>query len=90
MQAVVVAVIAVVVGLGVGWITWGRPSQDLAGELATVRKTLDEARQAATREGALATKVQQMEAQIKQASESLKSEQELRQKLEKLAATKKK
>ena len=88
--AAVVGIIAILIGIVVGYLVWGSHLQRLADELAAVKGQLAEARQVAQREGAVATRIQEVEGQLKQATESLGKERELREKLEKLTAAKKK
>ena len=84
--AAVVAIIALIVGLGIGYLVWGAQARQLESEAGAVKASLAQAQQAAVREGQMATKVQGIEAQIKKATEDLKTETDAREKLEKLAA----
>jgi peptidoglycan hydrolase CwlO-like protein len=87
MQAVVVGIVAVVVGIAIGFFAWGSPARQLESEVAAART---QAQQASVQEGTVATKIQALEAQVKQALEGFKSEQDQRQKLEALVAKLKK
>ena len=77
------AILAVVVGILIGYLVWGNQAQQLQNEVAAVKAKVQ---QSGIQEGMMATKLQQIEAQIKEATERLKSEQDQRQKLEALAA----
>jgi uncharacterized protein HemX len=90
MQAIVIGIIAVVVGLGIGYFTWGTQSAKVAEDVATVRAQLDESRKTAEREGQLATKIQAAETQLKQAQADLQTEAEQAKKLEGLLKKRKK
>ena len=90
MQAVVIGIIAVIIGLGVGYMTWGSQASQAQKDVATAKAQLDEARKAAEREGQLASKIQDAEGKLKAAQESLKSEQDQTKKLEGVLAKKKK
>jgi Tfp pilus assembly protein FimT len=90
MPTVGIAIVALLVGAGAAYLVWGAGAQRVEGELSQVKARLAEAQQAAVREGAMATKVQELEAQIKSAAEALKTEQEARAKLEAVAAKQKK
>ena len=85
-MAPLVAIVAFVVGVGAGYLAWGARTHQLESEGGQVKARLAEAQQAPVREGAMATKVQELEAQIKKATEDLKREQEARIKLEAIAA----
>ena len=82
-KVALIAILAVVVGILVGYLVWGSPAQQLASEMAAVKAR---AQQATVQEGVIATRLQQIESQIKEATERLKGEEEQRQKLEALAA----
>jgi uncharacterized protein HemX len=86
----IVAVVTLLVGLGLGYLVWGAQARTQTAEMEKVQAALSAARQGASQEGALATKIQETERRIKQASEELAKETELREKLEKLAKAKKK
>jgi hypothetical protein len=58
--------------------------------VAAAKAQLDEAQKAAEREGQLATKIQDAEAKLKAAQESLKSEMDQTKKLEGVLAKRKK
>ncbi len=84
--AALVAIVAVLVGVLVGYLVWGAQGRQVEAELGALKARLAEAQEASVREGALASKVQELEAQLKTATENLKTEQETRERLEKLAA----
>jgi uncharacterized protein HemX len=86
----IVAVVTLAIGLGLGYLVWGAQARTQSAELERVQSALSTARQAASREGALATRIQEAEGRLKQASEELAKETELREKLEKLAQARKK
>ena len=90
MPTVGIAIVALLLGVGAAYLAWGAGAQRLESELSQAKARLAEAQQAAVREGAVATKVQELEAQIKSAAEALKTEQEARAKLEAVAAKQKK
>jgi len=90
MQAVVIGIIAAVIGLGIGYMTWGSQASQAQKDVTAAKAQLEEARKAAEREGQLATKIQDAEAKLKEAQESLKSEMDQTKKLEGVLAKKKK
>ena len=90
MQAVVIGIIALILGLGIGYFTWGAQSTQAAKDVAAAKAQLEETRRAAEREGQLATKIQAAEAKLKEAQESLKTETDEAKKLEALLAKRKK
>jgi uncharacterized protein HemX len=90
MQAVVIGIIAAVIGLGIGYFTWGTQASQASKDVAAAKAQLEEARKAAEREGQLATKIQEAEGQLKAAQESLKTETDQAKKLEGILAKRKK
>jgi uncharacterized protein HemX len=90
MQAVVIGIIALVIGLGVGYFTWGTQSAQAAKDVATAKAQLAEAQKAAEREGQLATRIQEAEGKIKEAQATLQTETEQAKKLEALLKKRKK
>ena len=90
MQAVVIAIIAAVVGLGIGYFSWGASSSQAEKDVATAKAKLAEAQKSAEREGQLATKIQAAEAKLKESQEALKAETEQAKKLEGILAKRKK
>lgn len=90
MQAVVIGIIAAIIGLGVGYFTWAPQSSQAAKDLAAAKAQLEEARKSAEREGQLATKIQAAEAKLKESQEALKTETDQAKKLEGILATRKK
>ena len=89
MQGVVIGIIALILGLGIGYFTWGAQSARAARDVAAARAELEEARKAAEREGQLATQIQTAEAKLKEAQEILKTETDETYKLEALLAKRK-
>ena len=81
-KVTIVGIIAILIGLLAGYLFWGTQSKQVASELEAARKSLAEAQQPTSQEAALAAKLQEVEAQLKQVTERLNSERELRQKLE--------
>jgi hypothetical protein len=90
MQAVVIGIVAAIIGLGIGYFTWAPQSSQAAKDVATAKAQIEEARKAAEREGQLATKVQAAEAKLKESQDALKSEMDQAKKLEGLLAKRKK
>jgi uncharacterized protein YlxW (UPF0749 family) len=79
----VIGVIALLVGLGIGYATWGSPAQAVRDDLAKAKTMVE---QATAKEGQTATKIQDAEAKVKQVAADLEKEKEMRAKLEALAA----
>jgi uncharacterized protein HemX len=90
MQAVVIGIIAAIIGLGIGYVTWGAQSAQAAKDVAAAKAQLEEARKSAEREGQLATKIQAADAKLKETQEALNTEMDQNKKLEGVLATKKK
>jgi uncharacterized protein HemX len=90
MQAVVIGIVAAIIGLGIGYVTWGAQSSQAAKDVATAKAQVEEARKSAEREGQLATKIQAAEAKLKETQEALKSETDQAKKLEGILAKRKK
>jgi Flp pilus assembly protein TadB len=88
-KVLMVVIVTLLVGIGVGYFVWGAHARTQAAALADVQAKLATARRG-TAEGALATKIQEAETRIKNMTEELTKETALREKLEKLAAGKKK
>lgn len=90
MQAVIAAIVAVLVGLGIGYMLWGAQAGQVQSEVTAAKTRLTELSKAAQREGELKTKLQDIEGKVKQAEEQLRSESDLTKKLEAVAKRKKK
>ncbi len=67
----IVAIVAILIGLLVGYLMWGTHTKSLQGELDQLKAPLAEAQKAATREKELSDKLAQMDAQLKQLSDDL-------------------
>jgi uncharacterized protein HemX len=89
MQAVVIGIVAAIIGLGIGYFTWGAQSSQAAKDVAAAKAQLEEARKAGEREGQLATRIQAAEAKLKESQEALKTETEQAKKLEGILAKRK-
>jgi hypothetical protein len=83
MGVAVIGIGFLLIGIGIGYVAWGRPAQTLQEELARITTRT---REIAGREGATATRLQEAEARVQQAAAELASEKERREKLEALAA----
>jgi uncharacterized protein HemX len=90
MQAVVIGIIAAIIGLGIGYGMWGSQSAQAERDVAAAKAKLEEARKSAEREGQLATKIQSAEAKLKETQDALKSETDQAKKLEDILAKRKK
>jgi uncharacterized protein HemX len=81
-KVTIVAIIAILVGLLVGYLMWGAQTKTLQGELDQLKARLTEAQKAATREKELSDKLAQMEAQLKQVSDDLAKEKARREQMQ--------
>jgi uncharacterized protein HemX len=81
-KVTIVAIIAILVGLLIGYLFWGYQAKSLQGELDQLKARLTEAQQAAAREKELSTKLTALEGQLKQVSDELAKEKERREKLQ--------
>jgi hypothetical protein len=70
MQAVVIGIVAAIIGLGIGYFTWGTQASQATKDVAAAKAQVDEALKAAEREGQLATKIQAAEAKLKETQEA--------------------
>jgi F0F1-type ATP synthase membrane subunit b/b' len=78
-KATVVAIVAILVGLLIGWLYWGTGSRTLQDELARVRT---QAEQAARQEQAAGAKLAQIETQLRELQAELAREKAAREALE--------
>ena len=78
-KVTIVGIIAILVGLLVGYLMWGAQTKALQGELDQIKSRLAEAQKASTREKELSDKLVQMEAQLKQVSDDLAKEKARRE-----------
>ena len=81
-KVTIVGIIAILVGLLVGYLMWGAQTKTLQGELEKMKASLTEAQKAASREKELSGKLAQMEAQLKQLTDDLAKEKANREKLQ--------
>lgn len=81
-KVTIVAIIAILIGLLVGYLMWGANTKSLQGELEQLKARLTEAQKAATREKELSAKLAQMEAQLKQLSDDLAKEKAKREQMQ--------
>jgi uncharacterized protein HemX len=81
-KVTIVAIIAILVGLLVGYLMWGAQTKTLQGELDQIKSRLAEAQKAATREKELSDKLAQMEAQLKQLTDDLAKEKARREQMQ--------
>ena len=77
-KVIAVGIIALLVGLLIGWLFWGQRAK----ELDAVKGRLAEVERSAAQEGAMATKVRELEARLEEATERLDKERKLREELE--------
>jgi uncharacterized protein HemX len=81
-KATIVGIVAILIGLLVGYLMWGTQMKSLQGELDQLKARLAEAQKAASHEKELSEKLAQMEAQLKQVTDDLAKEKEKREKMQ--------
>jgi cytochrome c-type biogenesis protein CcmH/NrfG len=81
-KVTIVGIVAILIGLLVGYLMWGASTKSLQGELDQLKARLAEAQKAATREKELSDKLVQMDAQLKQVSDDLAKEKANREKMQ--------
>ena len=81
-KVTIVGIVAILIGLLVGYLMWGAQTKSLQGELDQLKARLTEAQKAATREKELSAKLAGMEAQLKQMSDDLAAEKAKREKMQ--------
>jgi uncharacterized protein HemX len=81
-KVTIVAIVAILIGLLVGYLMWGASTKSLQGELDQLKARLAEAQKASSREKELSDKLAQMEAQLKQLSDDLAKEKAKREQMQ--------
>ena len=81
-KVTIVAIVAILIGLLVGYLMWGAHMKTLRGELDQLQARLAEAQKASTREKELSDKPAQMEAQLKQMNDDLAKEKARREQMQ--------
>ena len=81
-KVTIVGIVAILIGLLVGYLMWGAQTKALQGELDQLKSRLAEAQKAATREKELSDRLAQMEAQLKQVSDDLAKEKARREQMQ--------
>jgi uncharacterized protein HemX len=81
-KVTIAAIVAILIGLLVGYLMWGSQAKSLKGELDKMKASLAEAQNAATREKELSAKLAEMEAQLKQVSDDLAKEKAKREQMQ--------
>jgi uncharacterized protein HemX len=81
-KVTIVGIVAILIGLLVGYLWWGAQTKSLQGELDQLKSRLAEAQKAATREKELSEKLATMEAQLKQMSDDLAKEKARREQMQ--------
>ena len=81
-KVTIVAIVAILIGLLVGYLMWGVQTKSLQGELDKLKTQLTDAQKAGTHEQELSAKLAQMEAQLKQMSDDLAAEKAKREKMQ--------
>jgi uncharacterized protein HemX len=81
-KVTIVAIVAILIGLLVGYLMWGSQSKSLQGELDSMKARLAEAQKAATHEKELSDKLAAMEAQLKQVMDDLAKEKAKREQMQ--------
>jgi cell division protein FtsL len=78
-KVTIVGIVAILIGLLIGWLFWGSQAKDLQGELAKLRA---QAQAAAQQEAATASKLGQLESQLKALTAELEKEKAAREALQ--------
>jgi cytochrome c-type biogenesis protein CcmH/NrfG len=81
-KVTIVGIVAILIGLLVGYLMWGAQTKALQGELDQIKARLAEAQKAASREKELSDKLAQMEAQLKQVTDDLAKEKARREQMQ--------
>ena len=81
-KVTIVGIVAILIGLLVGYLMWGAQTKSLQGELDQLKARLTEAQKAVSREKELSEKLAQMEGQLKQMSDNLTAEKAKREKMQ--------
>ena len=81
-KVTIVGIVAILIGLLVGYLMWGAQTKSLQGELDQLKVRLTEAQKAATHEKELTAKLAQMEAQLKQMSDDLAKQKAKREQMQ--------
>jgi uncharacterized protein HemX len=81
-KVTIVAIVAILIGLLVGYLMWGSQAKSLQGELDQLKARMTEAQKAATHEKELSEKLAQMEAQLKQVTDDLAKEKAKREQMQ--------
>jgi len=81
-KVTIVAIVAILIGLLVGYLMWGSQAKSLQGELDQLKARLAEAQKAASHEKELSDKLAAMEAQLKQVSDDLAKEKAKREQMQ--------
>jgi uncharacterized protein HemX len=81
-KVTIVAIVAILIGLLVGYLMWGSQAKSLQGELDQLKARLVEAQKAASHEKELSEKLAQMDAQLKQVSDDLAKEKAKREQMQ--------
>jgi uncharacterized protein HemX len=81
-KVTIVAIVAILIGLLVGYLMWGSQAKSLQGELDQLKARLAEAQKAASHEKELSEKLAQMDAQLKQVSDDLTKEKAKREQMQ--------
>jgi uncharacterized protein HemX len=81
-KVTIVGIIAILIGLLLGYLFWGAPSKSAQGELDQLKARLTEAQKAVSREKELTDKLTQMEAQLKQLTDDLAKEKAKREQMQ--------
>ena len=81
-KVTIVAIVAILIGLLVGYLMWGAHMKTLRGELDQLQARLAEAQKSAAREKELSDKLAQMEAQLKQLTDDLAKEKARREQMQ--------
>ena len=81
-KVTIVAIVAILIGLLVGYLMWGSQAKSLQGELDQLNARLAEAQKAASHEKELSEKLAQMETQLKQVTDDLAKEKAKREQMQ--------
>ncbi|HZS32216.1 MAG TPA: hypothetical protein VFC42_02445 [Methylomirabilota bacterium] len=81
-RVTIVAIVAILVGLLVGYLFWGYQLKTTQGELDQLKARLAEAQKAATHEKELSGKLQELESELKRVTDDLTKEKGRREQMQ--------